>query len=80
MRNYAREWGENDPRVQRSKTTYWYIKRIVVTFFIGEILCNLIKPIIYYLANAVRDDDDGDGESDETHEAYMTACATAFVV
>ena len=43
----ARQQGAHDPDVKRLQMTCWFINRLVLVYIIGDILCNLLKPIIF---------------------------------
>ena len=52
-----RVFGETDPHVLKSEVTFWFVKRLVIAYMIGSILCNLLRPIV--LISVDKHDRDG---------------------
>lgn len=41
-----RYFGETDPHVLNAKVTFWFVKRLVIAYMIGDILCNVMRPVV----------------------------------
>ena len=47
MKEATREYGLKDPHVKQLAMTYWFVKWLIITFIVGDLIVNLIKPIIF---------------------------------
>ena len=49
VREAVKQYGKDNPSVRKLAMTHWFIWRLVLTFFLTDLVVNVIKPVICVL-------------------------------